>query len=69
MSFLEPPSPRSKPWGSHYLDQTAILKAVGLFESPAVGEEPSSKAVWTESCILVLLTSPAPHSIPAFRHH
>lgn len=52
MSFLEPPSPRSKPWGSHYLDQTAILKAVGLFESPAIGEEPSSKAVWTESCIL-----------------
>lgn len=65
LELLEPPSPRSKARGSHYSDQTAIPKVVGLWESPTLKEEPSSQAVGTESYILVL----PPYFIPGFRHH
>ena len=64
LELLEPPSPRSKTRGSHSSDQTAVPKAVGLWESPTLEEEPSSQAVGTESYILAL----TPYSIPGLRH-
>lgn len=67
LKLLEPPSPRPRP-GVHYSDRTAIPKAVGLWESPSLEEEPSFLAVGTEGYIPGR-TSPAPVVYPGCRHH